>query len=144
MKPNSKVKTYHLSEQTCKQIEVLADESGESATAIVEQAIAYLYKRDVLPETLILARLQTIEDKVSCIETKEEAYFSLIRFIIPYFIAALPDMFHSQDETQMIVNKGMKNFEKLETMYKKGMVKNRRSFMENLFADLRIYLEKDK
>lgn len=144
MKPNSKVKTYHLSEQTCKQIDVLADESGESATAIVEQAVAYLYKRDVLPETLILARIGNIDSKISEIETKEEAYFSLIRFIIPYFIAALPDMFHSKEETQMIADKGMKNFEKLETLYKNAMVKNRRSFMEELFADLRIYLEKDK
>ena len=97
MKPNSKVKTYHLAEQTCKQIDILADESGESATAIVEQAVNYLYQKDTVPENLILGRISVIEMQLDKIEQREEAFFSLARFIIPYFIAAIPDMFETKE-----------------------------------------------
>lgn len=141
MKPNSKVKTYHLSEQTCKQIDLLADESGESATSIVEQAVNYLYRKDVMPEHVIQARLSIIEMKLDRIEQKEEAFFSLSRFIMPYFIAALPDMFESKETTLMINDKGRKNYERLESLYKSLMVKNNLSFMREVFADLRSYLD---
>jgi len=143
MKPNSKVKTYHLSEQTCKQIDILADESGESATAIVETAVNYLYKRDTMPESLVLARLTTVEMKLNLIDKKQEAFFSLSRFLMPYFIAALPDMLESKESTMLINDKGRKNLEQLETLYKKMMVKTKPSFMEAVFADLRRHLESD-
>ncbi|MCQ2601280.1 MAG: hypothetical protein MJ184_07950 [Treponema sp.] len=141
MKPNSKVKTYHLSEQTCKQIDLLADESGESATSIVEQAVNYLYRKDVMPEHVIQARLSIIEMKLDKIEQKEEAFFSLSRFILPYFIAALPDMFENKEATAMINTKGRKNYERLESLYKTLMTKNNLSFMHEVFADLRTYLD---
>ena len=76
MKPNSKVKTYHLAEQTCKQIDILADESGESATAIVEQAVNYLYQKDTVPENLILGRISVIEMQLDK-SNKEKKLFSL-------------------------------------------------------------------
>ena len=143
MKPNSRVKTYHLSEQTCKQIDILADESGESATAIVETAVNYLYKRDTMPESLVLARLTTIEMKLAQIDKREEAFFSLSRFLTPYFIAALPDMLESKESTMLINDKGRKNLEQLETLYKKMMFKTKPSFMQSVYADLRTHLEND-
>ncbi|MCR4823210.1 MAG: hypothetical protein K5873_10110 [Treponema sp.] len=141
MKPNSKVKTYHLSEQTCKQIDVLADEAGESATAIVEQAVNYLYQKDTISENIILAKLSSMDMFLKRIEQKEEAFFSLTRFFLPYFIAALPDMFESKEATLLINEKGRKNLERLETLYKKMMVKTNISFMQEVFADLQTHLE---
>lgn len=141
MKPNSKVKTYHLSEQTCKQIDVLADEAGESATAIVEQAVNYLYQKDTISENIILAKLSSMDMFLKRIEQKEEAFFSLTRFFLPYFIAALPDMFESKEATLLINEKGRKNLERLETLYKKMMVKTKPAFMQSVFADLQTHLE---
>lgn len=119
MKKHSKVKTYHLSEQTCKQISILSYESGESATAIVEQAINYLYQRDDIPENVIIGRLSAIDAKLKMIEIKEENFFSLSRLITQYFLAALPDMFESKEAFLMITEKGKRNLERLESMYRK-------------------------
>lgn len=141
MKPNSKTKTYHLSEQTCKQIAILADESGESATAIVEQAVNYLYQKDTIPENMILAQLSSMSTKIDRAYRKQEAFFSLSRFIIQYFIAALPDMFETKETTLLIKNKGEKNLKQIETLYKRVMVKTNISFMQEVFADLQTHLE---
>ena len=144
MKPNSKVKTYHLAEQTCKQIDILADESGESATAIVEQAVNYLYQKDTVPENLILGRISVIEMQLDKIEQREEAFFSLARFIIPYFIAAIPDMFETKESLRLITSRGQKNLKKLEGLYKDYMTQTNLSFMQEVFADLSTHLENNK
>ena len=141
MKPNSSVKTYHLSNQTCKQIELLAAESGESATAIVELAVNYLFRRDTMPEQTVLAKLTSMELKLHLMDQREEAFFSLSRFLVPYFIAALPNMLENKESTMLINDKGQKNLEQLETLYKNMMVKSKPSFMRSVFADLRMHLE---
>lgn len=143
MKPNSSVKTYHLSNQTCKQIALLAEESGESATAIVELAVNYFYRRDTLSEQTVLAKLTALEVKLHQMDQREETFFSLSRFIIPYIIAALPDMLQSKESSLLINDKGRKNLEQLEDLFQKLMAKTRPSFMQSVYASLRTHLETD-
>ncbi len=143
MKQNSSSKTYHLSNQTCKQIALLAEESGESATAIVELAVNYFFRRDTLPEQTVLAKLTALEVKLHQMDQREETFFSLSRFILPYFIAALPDMLETKESSMLINSKGRKNLEQLEDLFQKLMAKTRPSFMESIFANLRTHLEEN-
>ena len=137
MKPNSRVKTYHLSDQTCKQIAILADEAGESATAIVEQAVNSFYQRDDISEDVILEKLSEIYQQIKKMDHKEEVFFSFSKFIIPYFIGALPDMLETETSFKMVTGKGNKNLKQLEILFQKYLEKNKYSFLKDIFADLR-------
>ena len=137
MKPNSKCKTYHLSDQTCKQIAILADESGESATAIVETAINFFYQKDEISQNLLLEKLSELDSPLKKIDYKEEGFFTWSRFVVSYIFAALPDMFETDASFRLINDKGRMNLNQLEAIYKKVNENKRKSFLQEVFADLR-------
>lgn len=137
MKPNSKCKTYHLSDQTCKQIAILADESGESATAIVETAINFFYQKDKLSQNLLLVKLSEIDSLLNKISYKEEIFFTWSRAIIPYILATLPDLFETEASFKLIADKGKKNLKQLEAIYQKDMADKKKSFLKDVFAEIR-------
>ncbi len=137
MKPNSTCKTYHLSNQTCKQISILADESGESATAIVETAINYFYQKDELSQNVLMDKLASIDSVIKKIDYKEEVFFTWTRFIVPYLFAALPDMLETDASFRLISEKGRKNLNQLEAIFRKVNENKKKSFLQEVFATMR-------
>lgn len=137
MKHNSKCKTYHLSDQTCKQIAILADESGESATAIVETAINFFYQRDQISQNLLLEKLSELDSLLKKIDYREEVFYTWSRFVVSYIFAALPDMFETDGSFRLINDKGRMNLNQLEAIYKKVNENKRKSFLQEVFADMR-------
>ena len=137
MKPNSTCKTYHLSNQTCKQISILADESGESATAIVETAINYFYQKDELSQNVLMEKMSEINSLIKKIDYKEEVFFTWTRFLVPYIFAALPDMLETDASFRLISEKGQKNLNKLEAIFRKVNENKKKSFLQEVFATMR-------
>lgn len=96
-----------------------------------------------MPEQTVLAKLTALDMKLHQMDQREETFFSLSRFILPYFIAALPNMLESKETSMLINDKGRKNLEQLEELFQKLMAKTRPSFMEAVFENLRTHLTTD-
>ncbi len=96
-----------------------------------------------MPEQTVLAKLTALDMKLHQMDQREEAFCSLSRFLVPYFIAALPDMLETKESSMLINSKGRKNLEQLEDLFQKLMAKTRPSFMESVFVNLRTHLEEN-
>jgi len=134
-------KNYYFPEDVCKKIEDLADEAGVSKTEAVIDAILMKYNSDIVDEHIILGRITQLQKKLDMMDKKMETFFSLIYYIIPYFLSIHPDLPKDKVESSNLLKKGAVKMKNLVTNFRKYLKVEKISFVQSVFGDSQETLE---
>lgn len=140
-KINCKEKKFRLSDLTLEHLNELAEEDGCSETKIVEQAINYYYTKEILPEHILMGRMNQLKEQFTVMDRKLETLSGLFYMLMPIFLGSLtlPEDIKSGDKTSLtldpLLEKGNNRFMKQIINYRRNIKAHKISFMQNVWMD---------
>ena len=106
---NKNNRSVNLSNNTCQWITVWADICKDDAFELFKDAIDSIYEKGGMLKSVIIDGLSSIEILLFAISNNEELFLALIRFLMPYFLIAFPDLFDSKESFNSMYKIGTKN-----------------------------------
>lgn len=124
-----------LNKPSFKMIEELKEENGLSRNKMIEECIKLYYTQGTVDEHILLARIMQLEKKIDWLNNKTELFYKLINFILPFFIAHLPDLPTDKKEGQIVLDKGSRKMLNLVMAFRKSEQANDISFAQQIWGD---------
>ena len=122
MNKNKIIKTNLIDEETSRFIATLADSCNNDTFSIIKEAVDSIHKKDnEWLDFMLLKGFPAIKLFFGCIENRHEIICLISRFLLPFFLKEIPDLFENDDSYFFIKEKGEKNFIELNEYFTKIM-----------------------
>ena len=146
MKKDCTAKTLRLDNKVLEHIKELADEECCSETQIIENAVNIYYTKEILPEHILMGRMNQLQAQLTAIDRKLETFAGIYYMVEPYLIGVLPPLPKNQVDKDgkkynPALDKGNDIFMKLIINYRNQMKTHKISFMQNVWADMQEKLD---
>lgn len=146
MKKDCTAKTLRLDNKVLEHIKELADEEGCSETQVIENAVNVYYTKEILPEHILMGRMNQVQAQLTAIDRKLETLAGIYYMVEPYLIGVLPPLPKNEVDKDgkkynPALDKGNDIFMKLIINYRNQMKTHKISFMQNVWADMQERLD---
>lgn len=146
MKKDCTAKTLRLDNKVLEHIKELADEEGCSETQVIENAVNVYYTKEILPEHILMGRMNQVQAQLTAIDRKLETLAGIYYMVEPYLIGVLPPLPKNEVDKDgkkynPALDKGNDIFMKLIINYRNQMKTHKISFMQNVWADMQEKLD---
>lgn len=146
MKEDSVQKKFNLRTNVIEQIKTLSKEEACSETQIIENAVNIYYSKEILPEHILMGRMNQVQAQLTAIDRKLETLAGLFYQMQPYLIGVLPPLPKNEVDKNgrkynPALDKGNDVFIKLVINYRNQMKTHKISFMQNVWADMQEQLD---
>lgn len=141
MKQDCVQKNLRLNKTVAEHLKVLAEEEACSETQIIENAVNIYFSKEILPEHILMGRMNQVQAQINAIDRKLETLAGIFYQLQPYFIGVLPPLPKNEVDKDgrkynPALDKGNDIFTKLVINYRNQMKSHKISFMQNVWADM--------
>ncbi|MBO4858790.1 MAG: hypothetical protein J5527_09765 [Treponema sp.] len=135
------VKKFRLDDDICNKIITLSNEEGCSQTEIIRHCVNFYYQKDVMPEHILMGRMNQIQSQLTAIDRKLETLAGVFYYTMPYILGVIPPLPKNETDSNgkkynPALDKGNEIFSKLIINYRNQMKSHKISFMQNVWADM--------
>lgn len=146
MKKNCTAKTLRLNNTVLNHIKELAEEECCSETQIIENAVNIYYTKEILPEHILMGRMNQVQAQLTAIDRKLETFAGIYYMVMPYILGVVPPLPKNEVDKNgkkynPALDKGNDIFMKLIINYRNQMKTHKISFMQNVWADMQEKLD---